>query len=232
MTDSAPIRPEELLQMAAHLQATHPKSRVARIYRACAKRIAELEDAIDKSDAGRDLAISCGRDAHAAAVLKEIEKRRGKDWNGGKTLRQTTAVTRDRLGQPYCDACRWFHPEGAHDPVCGDCGCAHEYHDGPSGQCTNGAHSWSCNCTGYQIEPGRGRQGSRKRRGKTVTAKTRRKAVVWYYVGMPLRHRIDGKAVPMGPMRTLCGLSVNTAIISTNADHCGRCARAHAAEVT
>lgn len=171
MTDEMPIRPEDLRRMAAQLEAKLPTSRVARIYRASAERIADLEDAIDKSDAERDLAISYGRDAHAAAVLKEIEKRRGKDWSGGKTLRQTT-------------------------------------------------------------ESGRGRPGSRKRRGKTVTAKTRRKAAAWYYVGMPLRHRIDGKAIPVGPMLTVCGLYVEAAIISTNKDHCGRCARARAAEGT
>ena len=26
---------------------------------------------------------------------------------------------------------------------------AHEYHDGPTGQCTNGAHGWSCDCPAY-----------------------------------------------------------------------------------
>ena len=212
--------------MAARLEATHPSSRVARIYRACAERIAELEDAIDKSDAERDQAIAYHRDARAASVLEEIASRRGKDWDGGKTLRQMTGdgVERDELGQPYCDTCCWFHPDGTHDPVCAVCDCAHEYHDGTSGQCTNGAHGWSCDCPGYKAPE--------EQQGPTVKTKTREQAILWYYVGMRLRHRLDGEPAPMGPMRTLCGLNVNTAMVSTNADYCKRCARARAAEGT
>lgn len=109
------------------------------------RRIEELEDTIDLEEARH------GLNKHAKSVIAEIEARRGANWPGAKTIRQQTAVVRSHKGDPYCKACKWFHPQDAHDPVCALCDCAHEYHNGPSGQCTNGAPGWSCDCTKYTL---------------------------------------------------------------------------------
>jgi len=149
-----PLRPETLRRKADDIERLGLREhaiRVSRTYRECADRISQLEDTIDLAQAKRDVDESRGENTHALGIVEEIAARRGKGWRGAKTLRQRTEVTRDHMGQPYCESCQWFHPPDKHDPVCATCGCAHEYHDGPSGQCTNGAPGWSCDCRRYQL---------------------------------------------------------------------------------
>lgn len=51
---------------------------------------------------------------------------------------------------PWCDVCETFQPKGhKHKRPCETCKCAFDYHDGHDGECTNGAHGWSCDCRRY-----------------------------------------------------------------------------------